>query len=173
MNMFRITISLFAMRIATWSLKIFRVIGPLLAIFLAVLAAIWTYDHYISAQSSIDKPTARTHAIQQEQFHYGLNSISSLKVVIEEIYAANGAFPNSNQEAGLPPPEDYRSEILASVNISTGGIITVRYASFPGTADAWLRYTPTRTNDISPTIWKCETNIPDVPETVSTCTVTH
>lgn len=169
-----------AMFMAIWAtMKVFRFVGFMLATFLAALAAVWIYDTHKSTPPATgrEQPTAlvesttRTRAIRQEQAQYGLLTLAGLEVSVSEVYWNNGELPSANREAGLSPPEDYRSEIIASVRVSAGGIITVHYASFPGVPDAWLRVVPKVSKAGLPIIWHCETNIPDMPQALPTCAI--
>lgn len=189
MKGFRVIGFVIAMFAATWAImKVIRIASFMLVSILATLAALWIYDNYKQ-----DKPVplvehvvertqpvahvefpARVRAIQQEQIQYGFSSISSLKVLVAEVYANNGeVFPNSNEEAGLRFPEEYSSDILSSISISTGGVITVRYAAFPEKPDAWLRVVPKVSNKMLPIVWHCESNISDMPDELPTCSIIH
>jgi len=178
MKFFRVT-SFIAAFMAIWAVvKLFRVVGSMLASFVAALAAIWTYDTYKADKPAIERKqpatpvesTAWPGTIEQEQIQYGLQTVVQMRVEVEVVYQQKGGvFPNSNKEAGLRPPEDYRSDILASVRVGHGGSITVSYAAFPGIPEAWLRLAPKVSDENLPILWRCESNIPEVSQMLDTC----
>lgn len=173
MRNFRVVGFIIAMLTAAWAImKLFRVASFMLVSVLATLTALWIYDRYKPDHPVIKKAqpvvhagfSARTRAIQREQIQYGLLAAAQIEILVGEIYASNGEFPNSNKEAGLQHSEEPYSDIPASVSIGTGGVITVRYAAFPEQPDAWLRVVPKMSTKVGPIIWRCESNISGVPE---------
>lgn len=80
------------------------------------------------------------------------------RVSVGEAYAARGAFPNSNVEAGLPAATSISGDSVASVEIDPGGVIAVTLSSTMGGTPSMdgqtLLLTPTA-SDGSVT-WVCD-----------------
>jgi len=91
----------------------------------------------------------------------GLNLAAASKLAVTETWAANGKFPTSNQEAGLPDADTIKGKYVQSVTVSNPGIITIIYGTTTGKMGgkppmdgAKVTLTPSDVNAGSLT-WKC------------------
>jgi len=55
----------------------------------------------------------------------GLRNAQGVQVVVVEVFRESGAFPDNNDVAGLPPPEELVSEYVDYVEINDGGAIAI------------------------------------------------
>ncbi|MGP1630017.1 MAG: pilin, partial [Giesbergeria sp.] len=108
-------------------------------------------------------------AFQEEQLTYAFQSIDALKLHVAEWLIVTQTIPNSNDDAKLPNPAYYQSEILSDISIGKGGTVTALFKDFPGTLGAWVRFSPKSINPEKMMTWKCESNIPNITQLRPTC----
>jgi type IV pilus assembly protein PilA len=59
----------------------------------------------------------------------GLNLAAASKLAVAESLAANGKFPITNQEAGLPAADQIASKYVKSVTVGAKGVISIVYGN--------------------------------------------
>ncbi|MCY1294759.1 Fimbrial protein [compost metagenome] len=62
----------------------------------------------------------------------GLNLAGAAKAAVAETFAANGALPTSNAEAGLPAANTITGNAVTSVTVGANGVISILYAGDVG-----------------------------------------
>ncbi len=74
----------------------------------------------------------------------GLSLAASAKSAVAEAYLSTGAWPSDNASADLAPASGFTSLHVRSVEISTGGVITITYGgrANPALQDRTLSLTP-------------------------------
>ena len=115
-------------------------------VFIAVLLALFTYEKF--------------YKIRYKQAAYistGLVEATAVKNQIMEYYMTSGKFPSSNEELGLPPPEQFRNESLVSLEVSKDGAITLTFDSRSGVKNGKIQLKP-KVRDSLSTQWKCSTS---------------
>ncbi len=92
--------------------------------------------------------TKRSHVTE------GMSLAAGAKAAVSEYYASNGSWPTSNSKAGLASKGSIKGNAVTSVEVGSGGKITV---TFNGKVDsgATLVLTPSTTNDGAIT-WSCD-----------------
>ncbi len=87
----------------------------------------------------------------------GLAAAANAKTRVVEFYFETGKFPSSNEEAGLPPAEQFVGHSLTSLAVSEGGVITVTMNELSGVKDGAIRLLPDDSNQAMGVQWRCET----------------
>ena len=92
----------------------------------------------------------------------GLSLAAASKLAVAETWAANGQFPATNKDAGLPDSTQITSKYVQSVAVGTGGIITITYGTATGKLGgnpkmdgAKITLTPNDTVATGALQWKC------------------
>ncbi|WP_105214782.1 pilin [Pseudoalteromonas sp. T1lg22] len=89
----------------------------------------------------------------------GLNLASAAKASVAEYYATQGAFPTTNTLAGMAPANEITGNAVTSVEVGTGGIITVTYNAKVAATDNTIVFTPTAAAGTDGTpgniVWSC------------------
>ena len=57
----------------------------------------------------------------------GLNMAGAAKLAVAETFDSQGIMPTNNGEAGLPGPGSITGTYVASIGVSTDGLITIHY----------------------------------------------
>lgn len=98
----------------------------------------------------------------------GLNAASSVKVAMAEAYMTNLKWPQTNKEAGVPEPESFKTEGIASIAVQPNTKIRLNLINPEGKSEQlWLTGS---VNDAMLVSWKCTTqDIPDIAQLVPTC----
>ena len=90
----------------------------------------------------------------------GMNLAGAAKLAVAETRSSTGAFPTSNNSAGLPTSTSITGNNVSGVAVATSGIITITYTGLP-TGNTTLILTPDDTN-VGSVEWSCLTgNIAD------------
>jgi len=96
-----------------------------------------------------------------------------IEPAIETYYLGHGRFPDSTKEAGIGTPKNAQLENIESMVVSDKGVVTVKFATFPGDADAWISYTPTYAPTVASHgigfIWRCESGIHEIEKMAPNC----
>ena len=106
--------------------------------------------------------------IRFEQITAGFNQFGRYKVAVTNFQKINRKLPGSNSELGIYAPEKYRDDIIDTLRIEGGGVITVNYLNFPATAHAWIKMVP-RNSENSQLQWQCVSNIAGIAKTAPDC----
>ena len=92
----------------------------------------------------------------------GLNLAAASKLAVAETLAANGQFPTTNAEAGLPPATDIASKYVKSVSVGAKGVITITYGNTgkmggnPSMDTATIALEPDDTTSKGALRWTCK-----------------
>lgn len=87
----------------------------------------------------------------------GLSLASSVRVQVAMHYQQTGKLPSSNAEIDLPPPEQFVSESISQMEITEGGVITIKYNEKSGVKDGLLYLTPDISKPHMGILWTCTT----------------
>lgn len=87
----------------------------------------------------------------------GLALATNIKHEIAYFYAENGRFPSSNEELGLPAPEQFVGQSLSRLAVSDGGVIAITFNHLSGIKDGVIRLLPDGSNPAMGLQWRCET----------------
>jgi type IV pilus assembly protein PilA len=92
----------------------------------------------------------------------GLNLAAASKLAVAETWAANGQFPATNKDAGLPAADQITSKYVQSITVGANGVITILYGTTTGKLGgtpkmdgAKVTLTPNDTNATGALQWKC------------------
>jgi type IV pilus assembly protein PilA len=81
----------------------------------------------IGILASMALPAYQTYSIRA-QVAEGLNMTGPLQYAVAEFNTYRGAFPADNTEAGLNPPNEYRSNFVSQISVA-GAVITILYGN--------------------------------------------
>lgn len=94
----------------------------------------------------------------------GMNLAAPIKNRIAEYYQTNNAWPADNSAAGAPPPTEYETDIVETIEVSASaqdGAITITYKTSGITeltsSTNTLIYTPTPDPASQTITWECNT----------------
>lgn len=87
----------------------------------------------------------------------GLQVSANVKQQLAEFYQNRGEFPSSNKELGLSEPGRFVGQSLMSLDVSEGGVITLRYDKKSGVENGIIRLTPDVSNPAMGIQWRCVT----------------
>ena len=114
----------------------------------------------IGILAAIAIPAYKDYTIRA-QVSEGLSLASGAKAAVSEFYMDSGAFPTSNDEAGISAAASIVGRYATSVLVGAGGIITVNYANATTHADLVgagnLVLTPFANAGQASVTWDCDT----------------
>ncbi|MBS0213974.1 MAG: pilin [Proteobacteria bacterium] len=110
-------------------------------------------------------PLDRTvQADEQAQLMRGdfAKAADRMRLAVAEYYNNFGKLPTRNQDAGLPPPSEYRGDTLRSASIGADGAITLEFDASSGRDGGRIVLVPDLTHvDAMGVQWHCQS--PDYP----------
>ena len=129
-----------------------------------------TKDHRLPLEQSTTD-LDRASSLIREDF---AKASGSVKVAVAEYYVSLGKMPQSNAEAGLPAPNEYRGQTLKSVSVAADGIDFVFDAN-SGHDDGRIRLVADLSHANAMGVqWRCETSdYPQIARVLSACTYTN
>lgn len=83
----------------------------------------------------------------------GLSLASGAKTSVTETVLSSGKYPTTNAEAGLAAATDISGNNVESVEVSAGGVITIKYANDAAIDGKTLVLTPSTT--AGSVVWDC------------------
>jgi hypothetical protein len=97
-----------------------------------------------------------------------LNAANSVKLAMAESYMTNVKWPQSNKEAGVPEPESFKAEGIASIAVQPNARIKLTLVNPEGKSEQlWLTGS---VNDAMVVSWKCTTeDIIDIAQLIPAC----
>jgi hypothetical protein len=121
---------------------------------LAVCVALFIYDQFRWKPQVGDfgagELKARNDMVRDDM----TRAMSSAKVAVVEFYLNRGAWPTSNEEAGLPSPDAYHGETLRKLEV-TGNMVTLTYDAKSGVDGGQIIFTGDGSNPAMGVSWKC------------------
>ncbi len=85
----------------------------------------------------------------------GFSAISAFKVYITEFYMMHGRYPQSNADLKMSPPYEFATDVIRTVSVSEGGVITITYNEKSGIDNGKISFVPLEKNHQIQ--WKCST----------------
>ncbi|MFK7824624.1 MAG: pilin [Oligoflexales bacterium] len=116
-----------------------------ITVFVAVIAALFTYEKF--------------YKIRYKQAAYiseGIVQATRIKNHVMEYYMTTGKLPSTNNDLGIAPPEQFKSESLVSLEVSKGGIITLTFDRKSGVKNGIIQFSPKVRETMNPQ-WACTT----------------
>jgi type IV pilus assembly protein PilA len=114
----------------------------------------------IGILAAIAIPAYKDYTIRA-QVSEGLSLASGAKAAVSEFYMDSGAFPTSNDEAGISAAASIVGRYATTVEVGAAGIITVTYANATTHADLVgagnLVLTPFANAGQASVTWDCDT----------------
>lgn len=140
------------------------------------MAVIWLATQFLGGDG---KPAERLQFLSD-----GFSTAANVKIRVAEYYHAQGEFPTSNEQLGLPAPQLFASRALDSLAVKEGGVIELKFNALTGVETGIVRLMPE--GDFKLSNFKCVTPsyqtiqrfyqycnyLPDVSEKTSTAVVT-
>lgn len=109
-----------------------------ITVFWAIVVALFSYDYF-------SKKKTDAHYSEYSSASYlieGLSASSQAKHLITIHYHMNEKFPSSNQDIGIPSPEEFVGQSLIKLEVSNGGIITLTYNEKSGVNNGIIQLKP-------------------------------
>lgn len=94
----------------------------------------------------------------------GVSLTARARGKVRKYYNASNNLPEANNDVGAGRPESYTGESLIRMEISTGGVVTIKFDIKSGVEGGEIIYTPIIQNGYFGN-WKCETH--DYPNIAS------
>lgn len=91
------------------------------------------------------------------QINSSLQMARGVTVQMENFFAMQGRYPASNQELGLPEAHQLDSQTHPVLEVSAGGVLTLRFENKKGIKDGIIQLIPPDENTSWNTQWRCVT----------------
>jgi hypothetical protein len=143
------------------------------AILFAALIGLLLFYKVKDQHSPLDRSTTDLDGASSLMRADFAQAAGSVKVAVAEYYASLGKMPQSNAEAGLPAPDEYRGQTLKSVSVAADGIDFVFDAN-SGHDDGRIRLVADLSHANAMGVqWRCETSdYPQIARAISACIYT-
>ena len=130
----------------------------------AVVLSVGSYFWYKSNRSDTAMYVAAAYISE------GVSASARLKIAVEQYHAETGELPASNKQIGAPEPKELASVVVKGIEVTTGGVIVIRYDKRPGMDGGIVKLVPEVINPSGFFRWRCVTpSYKDIQSMLEAC----